>query len=66
MEHLIRHLGQLRHCIFHVGVLDQARDDFGFCRAFLLTHERLEEEIGHVSHCLMPQESAEELKGLEG
>jgi hypothetical protein len=66
VEHFIRHLGQLRRRIFHVGVLDQARDHFGFGSTFLLAHEGLEEKIGHVSHGHIPKEAAEELKGLDG
>lgn len=66
MEHVVRHLGQLGRRIFHVGVLNQARDYFRLGRAFLLAHEGLEEEIDHVSHRHIPKEAAEKLKGLEG
>ena len=36
VEHIVRHLGQLRCRIFHVCVLDRTRDHFGFRGAFLL------------------------------
>ena len=66
VEHLIRHLCQLCRRIFHVDMFDQARDDFGFGDAFLLTHEGLEQEIEHISHRHIPKEAAEELEGLAG
>lgn len=66
MKHLIRHLGQLCRRIFHVRVLDQARDDLGLRGALLLTHEGFQEEIEHVSNRHVPKEAAKKLKGLSG
>ncbi len=62
----VAQLGQLRGSVFHFGVLDSTRQHFSLCRAFLLTEERLEDEIQDVLDGHETQKPAQEAVGLQG